>query len=103
MVNSTARYWLVTSAFLLLAAVAHSAPVTYNFNGTVAVPVGGTTSVTGSFTLDQDSAIITSYSFSGAFQDSASYPSALVEQAVTTDIPVHTILEFGNPLITMLL
>jgi hypothetical protein len=73
----------ISLSFAPLPAVA--APITYDFAGTLANSFNGSDSVTGTFTLDADSATITDFSFvhpAGAFDSTNSF--ALVMEFTAT-------------------
>ena len=57
------RLVLVIVVLACYVAPAHAAPITYDFSGTLANPIGGNDSVVGQFTLDATTASITAFSF----------------------------------------
>jgi hypothetical protein len=82
----------VALALLGCASVANASPITYNFSGVLATTINGSTSVTGTFTLDAATATLSNWSLTTPFGTFDTTDSSATVQESTATNPAGPVL-----------
>lgn len=86
------RKWIVLALFVVIGAPYASADSTesFNFSGTLAAPVVGVSSVSGTFTLDTTLGTITAYNFTLPDDSGGSYTFTSTDPGATSSVTTFT-------------